>query len=101
MPVYPCSLPGGLIGGLRVHLRALSIEQVRDCFMAIERGGREAEPVRGVVLARGPAVLTPCTIGWFYDDAHGRSYVLNRVRHLTHVIQNSSNSVNRCASSTS
>ncbi|GAA4545267.1 ferritin-like domain-containing protein [Amycolatopsis samaneae] len=96
VPTYPGRLPGPVLPDLRVRLRRLSIEHVRDVFMAIERPahptvdgrtfrGRVIDPA-SVRLDRAGAVLsadegamrtlaewferaeyTPMTIGWFYN----------------------------------
>ena len=97
VPVYPGKLPGPVLPDLQVTLRRLSLEQVRDVFMAIEQpqhpmvGGK---PFRGAVIDprsvrtdRGGTVIeapensmraladwfnaaeyTPMTIGWFYNQ---------------------------------
>ncbi|HVI47308.1 MAG TPA: ferritin-like protein [Chitinophaga sp.] len=83
VPKYPGSLPGGLCPGLTVRLRRCSIEQIRDCFMAIE------EP-EGAVLERfraSQASFAPdqhlYTIGWFYGEVKKALKVLSDSNQIT------------------
>ncbi|MER6993996.1 ferritin-like protein [Saccharopolyspora hirsuta] len=97
VPTYPGRLPGPVLPDLVVRLRKLSLEHVRDVFMAIEQPehpvvdgrefrGRVLDPstVRldraGNVLSADDAAIrrleewftkaeyTPQTIGWFYNQ---------------------------------
>lgn len=97
VPTFPGALPGPVLPDLKIRLRKLSIEHVRDVFMAIEKpefptvaGKRTAgAPItpdsvkldrRGAVLSADTtqmqrleewftqAEYTPQTIGWFYNQ---------------------------------
>nr|AGS49410.1 hypothetical protein [uncultured bacterium esnapd4]QEO74996.1 omn21 [uncultured bacterium] len=96
VPTYPGKLPGPVMPDVNVRLRRLSIEHVRNCFMAIEQpdhptvDGKEfkgavikpenvqldqagnvksvpAKDIRALEDWFNKAEYTPMTIGWFYD----------------------------------
>lgn len=60
-PTFPTTLPGGVLPGLRVQLRKLSLQQVYDIFMAIE------VPEKTLVVTP-PIVNSNFTIGAFYGE---------------------------------
>jgi len=71
VPDYPGGLPMGIGDALQVHLRACSIDQVRDVFMAIEEPEEPIDiPVAAKLLAEAPAGAEEAetfeTIGAFY-----------------------------------
>jgi hypothetical protein len=68
VPIYPGSLPGGLLAGLSVRLRRCSIAQIRDVFMAIEQPAETIEPVKAEDKPGNPVDIQKYTIGWFYDE---------------------------------
>ncbi|WP_186382832.1 ferritin-like domain-containing protein [Amycolatopsis rhizosphaerae] len=97
VPTYPGRLPGPVLPDLRVRLRRLSIDHVRDVFMAIEQPeyptvdgtefrGAVIDPAQvttdragNVMAAEDSAIRTltdwfvkaehkPLTIGWFYTQ---------------------------------
>jgi hypothetical protein len=68
VPQYPTSLPGGLRGGLTIHLRRCSIAQIRDVFLQIEEPEKTKDPERGEVDPCDPTQVSFFTIGWFYDQ---------------------------------
>ncbi|MEU8925300.1 ferritin-like domain-containing protein [Kitasatospora sp. NPDC048545] len=97
VPTYPGRLPGPVLPDLTVRLRRLSVEHVRDVFMAIEQPEHplvDGKPFTGSVIAHdavktdgrgkvqsadGPAMdrleswfgkaeYRPQTIGWFYNQ---------------------------------
>ncbi|MFF0696037.1 ferritin-like domain-containing protein [Streptomyces tendae] len=97
LPVYPGRLPGPVLPDLKVRLRRLSLEHVKNVFMAIELPDHpvvDGKPFKGAVIspedvkvsrkgellaADDKAVRTlegwfekaeyrPQTIGWFYNQ---------------------------------
>jgi hypothetical protein len=97
VPTYPGPLPGPVLPGLVVTLRRMSLEQVENVFMAVERPDHptvDGRPFTGAVIdpravsldRRGTvlsadedavrtledwyrrAEYTPMTIGWFYNQ---------------------------------
>ncbi len=78
VPLFPGPLPGGLRGGLTVHLRRCSIEQIRDVFMSVEEPEETIEVVDGSVEVWDPVERHAFTIGWFYDR------IEHALAHLSH-----------------
>jgi hypothetical protein len=107
VPTYPGRLPGPVLPDLKVRLRAFSLEQVRDVFMAIEQPQHptvDGKPFRGAVIDRSQVTLdrsgkvlaageeamrtledwfhraeyTPLTIGWFYNQIARAVSVLDK-----------------------
>jgi hypothetical protein len=97
VPTYPGKLPGPVMPDVTVRLRRLSIEHVRNCFMAIEQPDHptvDGKEFKGAVIKPenvlmdragnvksvpdkdiraledwfNKAEYTPMTIGWFYDQ---------------------------------
>jgi hypothetical protein len=68
VPRYPAPLPGGLRTSLIVRLRRCSIEQIRDCFVAIEEPEETRQSRRCGLEGKGPVTEDLFTVGWFYDE---------------------------------
>ncbi len=61
VPQYPTSLPGGILPGLEVHLKRLSLEHIYDTFLRIE--------VPEETLVASPQIFTShFTVGAFYQE---------------------------------
>jgi hypothetical protein len=66
IPTYPGPLPGGVEGGLTVHIAPFSIDLIKNTFMVIEEPeDYEKFPVKPK-LAALQATTKPLTIGQFY-----------------------------------
>lgn len=66
VPRYPGPVPGGLANGLTLRLRRLSIEQIRDVFLPIERPSVLSRML-GHDQTGGPTFREPHTIESLYE----------------------------------